>query len=183
MDAVTFIQQSLAQAQLRLVASCEGLNDAEARWRPGQEANCIGFLLWHVARAEDGLASGELGEESLWVRAGDGEPGWHVRFGQDVETPAVLGDRQSALGLEVPALRLLREYQAAASERASALVGGLSPADLDRPSRSWRGMELSAVVRHLATHKNNHHGQIDFLRGLQQSDWDLPMGTGVRLPR
>ena len=43
-------------------------------------------------------------------------------------------------------------------------------------------MQLADVLRHLATHKNNHHGQIDFLRGLQQDDWDLPPGTGVRLP-
>lgn len=70
MDAVTFVAQSLAQAQLRLVASCKGLSDDEARWRPGQEANCIGFLLWHVARVEDGLSSGELGEETLWEGAG-----------------------------------------------------------------------------------------------------------------
>ena len=177
MDAVTFIAQSLTQAQLRLVASCDGLSDDEARWWPGQEANCIGFLLWHVARVEDGLSSGELGAEALWQRAG-----WYERFGQALETPQVLGDRQSALGLAIPALALLREYQAAAAEQVMTLVAGLSAADLERPSRSWRGMELSAVLRHLETHKNNHHGQIDFLRGLQQADWDLPPGTGVRLP-
>ena len=182
MDAITFVQQSLAQAQIRLVASCEGLTDAEARWRPGPSANCIGFLLWHVARAEDGLSSGELGEETLWADGASGTA-WHERCGHPVETPAVLGDRQVALDLAIPELGLLRDYQKAAAERVSRLVAGLSPEDLDQPSLGWRGMEVSVVVRHLATHKNNHHGQIDLLRGLQQGDWDLPVGTGARLPR
>ena len=37
-------------------------------------------------------------------------------------------------------------------------------------------------LRHLITHKNNHHGQIDYLRGLQDEEWDLPRGTGIVLP-
>ena len=177
MDAVQFITQTLAQAQFRLRATCHGLDDAQARWRPAPEANCVGFILWHLARTEDNLASGEQGLDTLW--AGDG---WHARFGNDVETPAVLGDRQSAFALVIPPLPLLLEYQAAAAARTRALLAGLSAADLDGPSRSWPGMRLADVLRHLATHKNNHHGQIDFLRGLQQDDWDLPPGTGVRLP-
>ena len=176
MDAVTFIGKSLAQAQLRLRATLDGLSDAEARWRPGSEANSIGFILWHVSRADDGLSSGELAQEPLW------DAGWHARCGHPVETPAVLRDRESALELAIPDLALLLEYQAEAAERSAQLVSGLRDADLDRESASWQGMRLADVLRHLATHKNNHHGQIDFLRGLQQSDWDLPPGTGVRVP-
>ena len=41
---------------------------------------------------------------------------------------------------------------------------------------------MSQALRHLITHKNNHHGQIDFLRGLQDPNWDLPAGTGMTLP-
>ncbi len=177
MDAVHFIQQTLAQAQFRLRATCNGLDDAQARWRPAPEANCVGFILWHLARTEDNLASGEQGLDTLW--AGDG---WHARFGNDVDAPAVLADRQSALALDIPPLPLLLDYQAAAAERTRALLATLTAGDLDQPSRSWPAMQLADVLRHLATHKNNHHGQIDFLRGLQQDDWDLPPGTGVRLP-
>jgi len=171
-----FIGQSLAQAQLRLAATLDGLSDAESRWRPGPEANSIGFMLWHVSRVEDGLSSGESAQVSLW------ESAWHARCGHPVETPAVLRDRESALDLEIPDLALLRAYQQEAAERAGEFAGGLQDTDLDRPSTSWQGMRLADVLRHLATHKNNHHGQIDFLRGLQQDAWDLPPGTGVQLP-
>lgn len=177
MDAIRFIAQSLAQAQLRLAASCEGLTDAKARWRPGPESNCISFLLWHVSRVEDRIASAELGVETLWA----GED-WAGRFGDDVEAPAVLRDRQSALAVPIPDLALLLAYQVAAAERARGLVGGLRSEDLDRPAVDSQGAQLADMLRHLATHKNNHHGQIDFLRGLQQDDWDLPPGTGLRLP-
>ena len=177
MEAIRFVDQSLGQAQLRLAASCAGLTDSEARWRPGAESNCISFLLWHLSRVEDRLASAERGVETLW--AGEG---WHARFGNDVETPSVLGDRQSALGVALPELSLLLAYQLAAAARTRALVEGLTSEELDRPSLAMRGMQLADALRHLATHKNNHHGQIDFLRGLQQDDWDLPPGTGVRLP-
>jgi len=41
---------------------------------------------------------------------------------------------------------------------------------------------VAGSLRHLITHKNNHHGQIDYLRGLQEEARDLPRGTGVVLP-
>lgn len=43
-------------------------------------------------------------------------------------------------------------------------------------------LTVAGPLRHLITHKNNHHGQIDYLRGLQEEAWDLPRGTGVVLP-
>ena len=50
--------------------------------------------------------------------------------------------------------------------------------DPDRPD-----FTVAGSLRHLVTHKNNHHGQIDYLRGLQDEAWDLPRGTGIVLPR
>jgi len=50
--------------------------------------------------------------------------------------------------------------------------------DSDRPDPTVVGS-----LRHLVTHKNNHHGQIDYLRGLQDKAWDLPRGTGIVLLR
>ena len=50
--------------------------------------------------------------------------------------------------------------------------------DPDRPD-----FTVAGSLRHLVIHKNNHHGQIDYLRGLQDEAWDLPRGTGIVLPR
>ena len=32
---------------------------------------------------------------------------------------------------------------------------------------------MGGSLRHVIVHKNNHHGQIDYLRGLLEEDWDL----------
>ena len=42
---------------------------------------------------------------------------------------------------------------------------------------------VAGSLRHLVTHKNNRHGQINYLRGLYDEAWDLPRGTGIVLPR
>ena len=56
----------------------------------------------------------------------------------------------------------------------------LSPDDLDKaPDPERPGWNLATSLRHMITHKNNHHGQIDFIRGLMQPGWDLPPGTGI----
>ena len=52
--------------------------------------------------------------------------------------------------------------------------------DLDAaPSADQPRRTVAALLRHQITHKNNHHGQVDYIRGLQDPDWDLPPGAGV----
>jgi hypothetical protein len=57
---------------------------------------------------------------------------------------------------------------------------GLSPADLDRaPDPRQPERNVATYFRHMITHKNNHHGQIDFIRGLRHPEWELTPGTGI----
>ena len=37
---------------------------------------------------------------------------------------------------------------------------------------------VGGSLSHVIVLRNNHPGQIDYLRGLQEEDWDLPLGTG-----
>ncbi len=57
MDAVTFISDTLLQVQIRLLGTCQGLTQDEILWRPTPYANNIGFILWHLTRAEDNVIS------------------------------------------------------------------------------------------------------------------------------
>ena len=60
---------------------------------------------------------------------------------------------------------------------------GLSSDDLDTVPDPGHGQQTTGVTfRHLITHNNNHHGQMDFLRGLQETGWDLLPGTGKVQP-
>ncbi len=174
MDAPTFVFESLQQAHVRLQASCDGLSDAQTRWRPSPRSNSIGFILWHVGRVEDELVAAETETRTLWGQT------WATRFGHAVDTPA-RDEREILLGLTLPPLNALRAFLAETNAQCHRLIDTLGAADFDRPSRVWVGQPLAVTLRHLATHKNNHHGQVDYLRGLQDDGWDLPRGTGAVL--
>jgi hypothetical protein len=49
MDTITFIRQAVTQAHERLMASLEGLTEADVTWRPVANANTILEIAWHVA--------------------------------------------------------------------------------------------------------------------------------------
>ncbi len=178
MDVVSFISQSLSQVNLRLLETCDGLTQEQVVWRPFPYSNNIGFILWHMARAEDNVIS-RVGRDlpSLWV-----SERWHEKFDQPVDSPDP-GDRMGLQSLPIPTLEVLLGYSKAVHQKARDFLPTLNADDLDvalDPAQPRR--TVGASLRHLITHKNNHHGQIDYIRGLQEETWDLPPGTGVILP-
>lgn len=178
MNAISFISDCMAQVHLRLMATCDDLTTEQLLWRPAPTANNIGFILWHLARNEDTriTETGNLGED-VWA-AGS----WHERFDQPVTAPDP-GDRMGLRQLTIPSLEILVGYAEEVHQRSMGYVSGLTEDGLDQPPDPTRPEHTrGGSLRHLVTHKNNHHGQIDYLRGLQDEAWDLPRGTGVILP-
>ena len=182
MNTVQFISDCLAQTHIRLMATCEGLSDEQMAWRPAPTANNIGFILWHLTRNEDARiihTAGRQGdyEQDLWVSGG-----WFKRFGQQ-ETAPDPGDRLGLRSLAIPAPEVLISYAQAVSARTMRFLESLGDARLAEFMGGHEQQEtVSDSLRHVIVHKNNHHGQIDYLRGLQEEDWDLTPGTGRILP-
>ena len=179
---VQFIADCLAQTHLRLMATCEGLTGEQMAWRPTPTANNIGFILWHVARNEDSRVTrtaggnGEFGSD-LWVSGG-----WFERFGQP-ETAPDPGDRLGLQSLAIPGPDVLTTYAEAVNARTARFLESLDDARLDEHMGGGESQQtVGGSLRHVIVHKNNHHGQIDYLRGLQEEDWDLTPGTGGILP-
>jgi uncharacterized damage-inducible protein DinB len=178
MNAVGFISDCLAQVHVRLMATCDSLSTEQLLWRPAPTANNIGFILWHLVRNEDARITntGSLGDD-IWATGS-----WNEKFGQPATAPDP-GDRMGLRALAIPSLEVLTGYAEAVHQRIMGYVAGLKDTDLDLEYDPERpGQTRSSSFRHLITHKNNHHGQIDYLRGLQDESWDLPRGTGVALP-
>lgn len=177
MDAITFIRQALTQAHERLMATLGGLTDADAAWRPAPHANTILEIAWHVARVDDRLgrrATG-LGPE-LWE-----SQGWSGRLGttKDIR-PREPYQFLKKEGAVPPRLDDVRAYLVALNTDTLEKLRDLTPDDLDRvPDPSQPDRNVATQLRHMITHKNNHHGQIDFIRGLRHPEWDLPPGTGI----
>lgn len=183
MNTTQFIADCLKQTHLRLHATCEGLTAEQVLWRPGPTANNIGFILWHMGRHEDSrvtamAAEAESSEADLWVA-----DGWYERFGQPVSAPDP-GDRLGLRSLAIPAPEVLLSYFKAVNERTMRFVASLDDDGLDAfITTSEPRQTVAGALRHMIVHQNNHHGQVDYLRGLQEEDWDLPRGTGGILPR
>ena len=178
MDTVTFITQGVTQVNLRLLATCDGLTQEQVLWRPTPYSNNIGFILWHMARAEDYLMTSlQQGQPSLWA-----SQEWYQKFDQPVDAPDP-GDKMGLQSLPIPELDVLIGYTKAVHQRTQAYLSGLAADELDSvPDQDRPQRTVASALRHLITHKNNHHGQIDYIRGLQDENWDLTPGFGSVLP-
>ncbi len=53
MNLSDFSLDNLDRVWQALMGTVNGLTDEKLAWRPGVEANPIGFVLWHQTRCED----------------------------------------------------------------------------------------------------------------------------------
>lgn len=180
MDTIKFIEQCLNQVHERLVKSLQGLTQEELVWRPVPHANCIAEIVYHVARWADRFAGPRIGlGPELWE-----SQQWYQRFGYRREqAPDTEFQFLRVPGLPPPRLEDLLAYIEAVHQDTLRKVHSFSAEDLDRPADpSHPERPIVLYLRHLITHTNNHHGQIDYIRGLMQPAWDLPPGTGIVQP-
>jgi len=85
--------------------------------------------------------------------------------------------------LPIPELDVLVEYLEAVHQRTLSVVDKLTQEGLDAaPDQARLDYTLAVSLRHLATDKNNHHGQIDFIRGLQDEAWNATPGIAIVPP-
>ncbi|MFC1886854.1 DinB family protein [Thermodesulfobacteriota bacterium] len=179
MNTITFIEQCLIEVYVRLTKSMQGLTREDFIFRPAPHANCIAEVAFHLARAQDRMVAvrAGLGPE-LWE-----SQKWFARFGYP-RAQSRSGDFRILrdLNLTTPDPAILGAYLDSLHENTCTKVRELSPEDLDRaPDPAQPEYTLAVYFRHLIVHCNNHHGQIDYIRGLLQEKWDLPPGTGIIL--
>jgi hypothetical protein len=142
-----------------------GLSPQQLRWAPAENANPIGWLVWHLTRVQDDHVSELLHADQVWV--GDG---WAARFGLEPD-PHNTGYGQRAE--EVAAVRpesaeALIAYYGAVAPRTMGLLAQVTPEELDRiVDRRWRppvtlGVRLVSVL----DDSLQHIGQAAYVRGL-----------------
>ncbi len=145
-------------------AVLEDLTADQLTWRPGPDANPIGWLVWHLLRVQDDHLADAFGREQVWLAQ---------RYAGRFELPyddAAHGYGQTSE--QVGAFRvepaLLREYAAAVHAQTLDLLAGVTEADLDRVvDDRWDppvtlGVRLVSVADDCA----QHHGQAAYVKGL-----------------
>jgi uncharacterized damage-inducible protein DinB len=141
------------------------LTPEQLTWAPADGANTIGWLVWHLARIQDGHVSELLGEEQVYL-SGD----WARKFGVKAD-PSDTGYSHSAT--EVAAVRpeswhALVDYYTAVHERTVAFVEGLTEDDFDQIIDERWDPPVTVGVRLVSVlgDDTQHAGQAAYVRGL-----------------
>jgi uncharacterized damage-inducible protein DinB len=146
----------------------DGLTGEDLNWQPSPDCNSIGWLTWHLTRAQDGLISLVMGEEQLWTK-----DGWHAKFGRpaDAQDSGAGHKPEDLAAFKSPDAKTLLDYHKAVLERSRRYFSTLSESDLDRQLEvPWFqppptvGVFLNMVLGDCL----QHAGQAAYLRGLRQ---------------
>ncbi|MBI4200601.1 MAG: DinB family protein [Chloroflexi bacterium] len=168
MDAQEFVRFAIERTRGATLAMVRDVRQEDLAWRPGPEANPIGFLLFHIFRSEDRLLHRLLGgTDEVWDREGwdrrwrlpppppDAAELW---FTGNSWTPAQVA------AWKAPAKEELLAYGEQAHRSGLEVLPKLDPAQwhvLVRPERT-RAFYLHLVMHHEA----QHQGQIDYVAGI-----------------
>ena len=133
--------------------------------RLDDDANPIGWLVWHLTRVQDDHVAGVAGFEQVWTAQG-----FDAKFGAPFPVRSVgYGQSSHQVGkLHVPSVEVLADYHDAVHAQSVAYVSGLADADFDRiVDTRWDppvtlGVRLVSVVSDTL----QHVGQAAYVRGI-----------------
>jgi uncharacterized damage-inducible protein DinB len=157
------IQSGLEEYFQGLKRAIEGLTPAEIRWQPTLHTNHIAWLVWHLARVEDGWVSRLRRCPAVWQA-----DGWADRFRMD---PASSGSGQTMDEVRaMPDLSLtdLMAYFDAVRAVTRRYLEQATDADLaqEYPHPRFGSRTGSWIVGHILVEESQHVGQVALLRGM-----------------
>ena len=167
MTPADLLTDALGRVLEDVEAVLDGLDEAALTYRPGPEANPIGWLVWHLTRVQDDHVADVAGTEQVWVGQ---------RFAERFDLPFDVREHgyghtsEQVAAVRTPA-GLLLEYHRATHARTLEYVASVQPDDLDRVvDTRWDppvtlGVRLVSVVNDCT----QHVGQAAYVRGLVAS--------------
>ena len=149
------------------LAAVDGLTPEQLAQRPvsaRDDANPVGWLVWHLARVQDDHVAGVAGHEQVWTA-----DGWARRFDLPLDDADIgYGHTTEEVGLVRADADLLAGYLRAVHARSAAYLSGLAPADLDRVVDERWDPPVTLGVRLVSVGDDGtqHAGQAAYARGL-----------------
>lgn len=158
-----FIEANLGQESELLAAAVKDVSPAELAWRPGPDANHIGWILWHMFRVEDfWIQFFAQRQTELWER-----DGWHQKFGLPTRDTGFGHTPQQVRDFPVLELGELLHYRESVRSGTLTYLRGLSPPDFDIIPRERRpDMPVGGMFRQILGELYQHQGHMAYLRGL-----------------
>jgi hypothetical protein len=143
----------------------EGLDADQLAAQPGDQANPIRWLIWHMARGEDAQIAELESRPQLWE-----EGDWAARFGlsPDPSNHGYGHTMEQVRSVRPDTPDVLIEYLDAVHERTCEMLRRLQPADLDRiVDENWDPpVTLGVRLISIADDCVQHAGQAAYVRGL-----------------
>lgn len=168
MDVMQLVAETLQEIDRDLESALDDLTTEEVEWRPSDEANSIGFNLWHLIRVEDSWVSGfAQGMPDLFERNG-----WDRKWNQvDAGNGWGYGKEELA-AFATPAIKELWQYGREVRTQTLEYMAGLRAEQLSEtpPSANpWQqDYTIGRMFGHLLCELSQHLGHIRYLRGLQR---------------
>jgi hypothetical protein len=145
-------------------AAVDGLTEDQLATRPGEGANPIAWLVWHLARVQDDHVATVAGLEQVYTAQG-----YAARFDLPFDVSAIgYGQSSEEVGQVRADAALLVDYLRAVHEQTTGYVAGLDEGDLDRVvDEGWDPpVTLGVRLASVANDDLQHAGQAAYVRGL-----------------
>ncbi|MFB6437451.1 DUF664 domain-containing protein [Streptomyces sp. NPDC056411] len=143
----------------------DDLGPDELSNRPDDDANSIGWLVWHLTRIQDDHVAGVAGIEQVWTA-----DEWYERFGLPFtgDDTGYGHSRKEVAAVRDISAQLLADYHEAVHDATVQYLAGVGEKDLRRiVDRGWSppvtlGVRLVSVI----ADDLQHVGQAAYVRGL-----------------
>ena len=152
----------LDRAKGFLHRSLDGLTQQQAAWRACGNCNSIASMVIHLGRVEDTWTHRILGGKDIWET-----DGWAQKFGLPIEDRGWTFDKQSAQ--EQQPLSELVNYYEATHRLLVEFIEKLPVERLAESPQNPMNLTVEQIFSHIVIEESQHVGQIDYLKGMQNS--------------
>lgn len=167
MNSANMLAEAFGRVREAVHGAAGGLAADDLNARPGEDANSISWLIWHLTRVQDDHIADAAGTGQIWLTKG-----WADRFGLPFDGTATGYGHSSeeVAAVQVDSADLLLGYYDAVHDQTLGFVRGLDGRALDRiVDEAWSppvtlGVRLISVI----AEGLQHAGQAAYVRGLRE---------------
>jgi uncharacterized damage-inducible protein DinB len=165
MEFIEYIAEALTRNRAATLNLVKDLTPEQLIWQPSPEANPIGWLLWHIGRAEDFYFHRAITRQGdVWEREG-----WNAKFNMPARDSGNWTPETIAAFVPPPLPGLLT-YLDAVRSSALSIVKGLDAKRLDEHPRPDRPQTtIATLLQSAITHEAEHRGGIEYVIGLMKA--------------
>ncbi len=161
------VRSGLDEYLTGLHRALDGLTPEELRWQANADSNHIAWLVWHMARVENGWISRARGTEQIWVT---GEWAQKIGFGHDANDSGYGWTMEQVAGMPEVSVDDLLAYYSDVRNRTFAELDEMTDADMSATYTHPRmgDRSIAWIFGHIIVEESQHLGQIAFIRGMQR---------------